>query len=104
MNWSKSTMTNSFYSSFNKQNKEKLEEKNDKLKKVENCKSKEEIIDLIELMPITSNMMKPDYKIIVIGPKQSGKTSLINAFTGKQFKSDIQSTNGTNMISLDMYA
>lgn len=103
LNRFKSTMTNSFYSSFNKQNGRKYHKENNKFENVDNCKLNAPLTDLIELIPIVSNMMKPDYKIIVIGPEQSGKTSLINAFLGKQYKSDIRSTNGTNMISLDMY-
>ncbi|XP_027200785.2 uncharacterized protein LOC113794840 [Dermatophagoides pteronyssinus] len=65
-------------------------------------KSSKQIIEMKQILPTDPLMMKCDYKILLIGSKGSGKTSLVNRFLGRPFNPREKPTIGFNLMTLDL--
>lgn len=76
----------------------KLRKKQKILKK----SSSKQIIEMKQILPTNPLMMKCDYKILLIGSKGSGKTSLVNRFLGRPFNPREKPTIGFNLMTLDL--
>ena len=93
---SSSMILSSFHSKANTKNRIKQQRQQTKGKH-------REIIEMKQMMMMNPNeLMKCDYKILLIGSKGSGKSSLVGRFLGRPFNQRMKPTVGFNLMTLDL--